>query len=149
MWKQAAGYGALLALGTLALQWLDYQRMPRVHAGDIYDFLLAAGFLALGLLIGARVWGARSPRFLNPHHEGFARNRSGAFVAIAISIDSHPTPHRILRFADADACRRQWKLRWRHAIRDNAHAMTTAHKIGAVMRLVDAQRLRELSRTVA
>ncbi len=61
MWKQAAGYGALLALGTFALQWLDYQRMARVHAGDIYDFLLAAGFLALGLLIGARVLGRRSP----------------------------------------------------------------------------------------
>lgn len=59
MWKQVALYGALLALGTLALQWLDYQRMARTHAGDIYDLLLAAGFLALGLLIGARVLGRR------------------------------------------------------------------------------------------
>lgn len=53
-------YGALLAVGTLALQWLDYQRMARVHARDIYDFLLAAGFLALGLWIGARVLGRRA-----------------------------------------------------------------------------------------
>ena len=60
MWKQAALYGLLLALGTLALQWFDYQRMARVHAGDIYDFLLAAGFLALGLWIGARVMGRRT-----------------------------------------------------------------------------------------
>jgi DNA-binding CsgD family transcriptional regulator len=60
MWKQATLYGLLLALGTLALQWLDYQRMARVHAGDIYDFLLAAGFLALGLWIGARVLGRRT-----------------------------------------------------------------------------------------
>ena len=60
MWKQATLYGLLLALGTFALQWLDYQRMARVHAGDIYDFLLAAGFLALGLWIGARVLGRRT-----------------------------------------------------------------------------------------
>jgi DNA-binding CsgD family transcriptional regulator len=59
IWKQATLYGLLLALGTFALQWLDYQRMARVHAGDIYDFLLAAGFLALGLWIGARVLGRR------------------------------------------------------------------------------------------
>ena len=57
--KYVALYGALLALGTLALQWLDYQRMARTHSGDIYDFLLAAAFLALGLLIGARVIGRR------------------------------------------------------------------------------------------
>jgi DNA-binding CsgD family transcriptional regulator len=60
MWKQATLYGLLLTLGTFALQWLDYQRMARVHAGDIYDFLLAAGFLALGLWIGARVLGRRA-----------------------------------------------------------------------------------------
>lgn len=59
MGKQVAIYGLLLAVGTLALQWLDYQRMARVHAGAIYDFLLAAGFLALGLWIGARVLGRR------------------------------------------------------------------------------------------
>jgi len=60
MWKQVAVYGLLLALCTLALQWLDYQRMARVHAGDIYDLLLAAGFLVLGLWIGARVLGRRT-----------------------------------------------------------------------------------------
>ena len=60
MWKQVTVYGLLLALGTLALQWLDYQRMVRVHVRDIYEFLLAAGFLALGLWIGARVLGRRA-----------------------------------------------------------------------------------------
>ncbi len=42
MWKQVAGYGALLAAGTLALQWLDYQRLVRMHSGDVYLFLVAA-----------------------------------------------------------------------------------------------------------
>ena len=60
MWKQAALYGLLLALGTLGLQWLDYQRMARVHAGEIYDFLLAAAFLALGVLVGVRLFGRRT-----------------------------------------------------------------------------------------
>jgi hypothetical protein len=42
MWKRVAGYGALLAAGTLALQWLDYQRLVRMHSGDVYLFLVAA-----------------------------------------------------------------------------------------------------------
>src|SRR3546814_10993704 len=59
MWKRIAVYGLLLGLGTLALQWLDYQRMARLHMRGVYDFLLAAGFLAVGLWLGARVLGRR------------------------------------------------------------------------------------------
>src|SRR3546814_3635561 len=33
--------------------------MARLHMRGVYDFLLAAGFLALGLWIGARVLGRR------------------------------------------------------------------------------------------
>ncbi len=51
MWKRVVGYGALLAAGTLALQWLDYQRLARMHSGDIYLFLVAAAFLVLGVLL--------------------------------------------------------------------------------------------------
>lgn len=61
MWKRAAIYGALLAAGTLGLQWLDYQRLVRVHSGDVYIFLIAAAFLILGLYVGARVLGAPPP----------------------------------------------------------------------------------------
>jgi len=57
MWKRAAIYGAFLAAGTFALQWLDYQRLARAYPGDIYLFLIATGFLALGIAIGARVIG--------------------------------------------------------------------------------------------
>ena len=55
MWKRVVLYGALLAAGTLALQWFDYQRMARIHSGDIYLFLIAVAFLALGIFIGMRV----------------------------------------------------------------------------------------------
>jgi DNA-binding CsgD family transcriptional regulator len=61
MWKQAALYGAFLALGTLALAWLDYQRLVRVHAGDFYVFLIAAAFLALGIFVGMRAFAGPNP----------------------------------------------------------------------------------------
>lgn len=61
MWKRVVFYGALLAAGTLALQWLDYQRMARAHSGEIYWFLIAVAFLALGVYIGARVIGGAPP----------------------------------------------------------------------------------------
>lgn len=56
MWKRVAIYGALLALGTLALQWLDYQRLARAWTADIYVGLIALGFLALGLWLGRRLF---------------------------------------------------------------------------------------------
>lgn len=61
MWKRAAIYGALLAAGTVGLQWLDYQRLARVYSSDIYMFLIAVAFLALGVYVGARVLGAPPP----------------------------------------------------------------------------------------
>lgn len=62
MWKRALGYGALLAAGTLALQWLDYRRLARAHPDEIYVFLIAAGFLGLGVWLGARAFGAGKPQ---------------------------------------------------------------------------------------
>ncbi len=61
MWKRITLYGVLLAAGTLALQWLDYQYLARAHSGDIYVFLIAVAFLALGVYIGARVLGGSKP----------------------------------------------------------------------------------------
>ena len=61
MWKRLVGYGALLAAGTFALQWLDYQRLARMHSGEVYLFLVAAAFLVLGIVLGVRVFAARAP----------------------------------------------------------------------------------------
>jgi DNA-binding CsgD family transcriptional regulator len=61
MWKRVVTYGALLAAGTLALQWIDYQRLARMHSGDIYMFLVAAAFLVLGIVLGVRVFAVRAP----------------------------------------------------------------------------------------
>ena len=60
-WTHIALYAALLAAGTLALQWLDYQRLVRSSPSAIYDGLLATGFLALGLWLGMRLLGRRTP----------------------------------------------------------------------------------------
>jgi DNA-binding NarL/FixJ family response regulator len=59
MWKRVAAYGAVLGLGALTLQWLDYERLVRAYPGDIYVFLIAAAFLALGIYIGSRVIGGQ------------------------------------------------------------------------------------------
>ena len=65
MWKRAAVYGAALAAGTFALQWLDYQRLARAHSGEVYVFLVAVAFLALGVFLGARLFGATGPATLD------------------------------------------------------------------------------------
>jgi len=55
LWKSIAAYGAALALGALALQWLEYDRLARSRPGDIYLALVAVAFLALGVFLGARL----------------------------------------------------------------------------------------------
>lgn len=61
MWKLVGGYGAALAAGALALQWLDYDRLVWSRPGDIYIALVAAAFLALGIFIGMRVFAGPKP----------------------------------------------------------------------------------------
>jgi DNA-binding CsgD family transcriptional regulator len=62
MWKRIVLYGAFLAGGTLLLQWLDYQRLVRSHAGDFTIFLIACGFLGLGVYLGVKVIAAPRAR---------------------------------------------------------------------------------------
>lgn len=57
MWKRITVYGLLLAAGTLALQWFDYQRLARSHPAEILYLLVAVAFLVLGAVVGARVLG--------------------------------------------------------------------------------------------
>ena len=53
-------YGVVLALGAVALQWLQYQFWARTHAVEVWVGLVAAGFLGLGVWIGARVLGPKA-----------------------------------------------------------------------------------------
>lgn len=52
-------YGGLLALGTLALSWLDYHRMALTFPWQVQVFAVAAVFLALGVWAGARLFAGR------------------------------------------------------------------------------------------
>lgn len=60
-WRHAALYGALLAFGAVVLQWLDYRWLARTHSTEFYLLIVALGFLALGLYVGARVIGRPLP----------------------------------------------------------------------------------------
>lgn len=54
MWRTIVLYGAALAVGAVALQWLEYQWIARSHATALYVGLIAAAFLALGVWLGWR-----------------------------------------------------------------------------------------------
>ena len=78
MWKTVLIYGLALALGAVALQWLDYRIWARTHAGEVWIALVAAGFLGLGVWIGARLF---RPRVLSG---GFEIN-TPALTALGIT----------------------------------------------------------------
>lgn len=67
MWKTVAIYGACLALGAVALQWLEYRYLVRAHAGDVTLGLVAAGFLGLGIWVGARLFRTVPPAPFAPN----------------------------------------------------------------------------------
>jgi DNA-binding CsgD family transcriptional regulator len=58
-WIQIVAYGLLLAAGTFALNWLDYQHMARAQSLEVYLGLVALGFLVLGVVLGVRVLAPR------------------------------------------------------------------------------------------
>lgn len=70
--KRIALYGLFLAGGTLLLQWLDYQRLVRGHLGDVAIFLIAGGFLALGVWVGTRLLPRSAPRPFEGNPEAVA-----------------------------------------------------------------------------
>ncbi len=68
MWRTILVFGAILAAASFGLQWLEYQLLARTHPGELYIALLAAGFMALGVWAGAKLF----PR--QPAGEGFVVN---------------------------------------------------------------------------
>lgn len=77
MLRTVALYGLALALGAIALQWLQYRMLVREHPGEIYLALFGAGFLALGIWLGARL-------FRRPAVTGFIPN-TAAQASLGIS----------------------------------------------------------------
>ena len=54
-WRTILAYGALLALGTALLEWIDYHRLIRGGPTGLYTGLLATVFLAIGVAVGIRL----------------------------------------------------------------------------------------------
>lgn len=116
-------YGALLAAGALALVWLDSRRFLWRNGNVVVTFVVAAAFLALGLLIGARVIAASrktafdgnpaalrtlriSPRELAVLHE-LAAGRSNGEIAAKLHISPNTVKTHVARLLEKlDAWRR-------------------------------------------
>jgi DNA-binding CsgD family transcriptional regulator len=54
-------YGLALALGAVALQWVEYRTWARGHVTELYLTLVALAFMGLGIWVGARLFRPRAP----------------------------------------------------------------------------------------
>jgi len=54
-------YGLSLAVAAFALEWLQYKYIARAYAAEIYIFLIAAAFTALGVFVGRRLTERAAP----------------------------------------------------------------------------------------
>jgi DNA-binding CsgD family transcriptional regulator len=121
--KRIVSYGALLAAGTLALQWLDYKRLARTHFTDITLVFVAGIFLVLGLVLGVRVFARSSPvpfdgnpqvqatlgistRELAVLHE-LAAGRSNKEIAAQLHISSNTVKTHVARLYEKLGARRR------------------------------------------
>ncbi|HPW12965.1 MAG TPA: response regulator transcription factor [Thermomonas sp.] len=125
-WIHIVLYAALLAGGTVALQWLDYQRLVRSYPSAIYDGLLATGFLALGLWLGMRLLGRGaspaepagegnpraaealgiSPRELEVLHE-IAAGHSNKEIALRLHVSPNTVKTHVARLLEKLEARRR------------------------------------------
>ncbi len=133
IWKRSALYGVLLAVGTLALQWLDYERLARAYTSDIYIFLIAVAFLGLGIYIGARVLGRPSPTSFDGNPK--------AQAALEIS------PRELDVLKEIAAGRSNKEIAARFHVSPNTiktHVARLYDKLGAKRRTDDVNKAREL-----
>jgi DNA-binding CsgD family transcriptional regulator len=111
-WTQLVLYGALLAAGALALDWVQYQRLARARTGDVYLFLVATVFLAIGVWTGWRLFSRRPPPAAgNPAAQAslgisdrelavlraLADGRSNKEIAAALYISPHTVKTHVAR----------------------------------------------------
>ena len=122
-WRSVAAYGLLLAAGVLALDWVQYQRLVRSRTADVYLFLVAAGFLALGLWAGARLLGRRESARSDRNEaaqaslgisdrelavlRALAEGRSNKEIAAALHISPHTVKTHVARLYEKLAAKRR------------------------------------------
>jgi len=133
LWKSIAAYGAALALGALALQWLEYDRLARSRPGDIYLALVAVAFLALGVFLGARL-------LVRPKAVPFDGNPQ-AVASLGIS------PRELIVLKELAAGHSNKEIARRLEVSPNTvktHLARLYEKLGAVRRTDAVNRAREL-----
>jgi len=133
MWTRIAIYGACLAVGTLLLQGLDYLRLTRTHPGDVYIFLIAAAFLALGVYAGARLFGGAKPAAFDGNPK--------ALAALGIS------PRELMVLNEIAAGRSNKEIARTLKVSPNTvktHAARLFEKLGATRRTDAVNKAREL-----
>jgi DNA-binding NarL/FixJ family response regulator len=72
MKRTIALYALALALGAMALSWLEYRYVTRVYAGEIYVVLIALGCTALGVWAGHRLTRKSAPAPFEVNHAALA-----------------------------------------------------------------------------
>lgn len=60
-------YGAILAAGTFALEWLEFRLLVRTHATEAYVALVALAFMGLGVWLGSRLFRRESAATFVPN----------------------------------------------------------------------------------
>lgn len=133
VWKSVAAYGAALAAGALALQWLEYDRLARSRPGDIYLALVAVAFLALGVFLGARL-------LVRPKAVPFDGNPQ-AVASLGIS------PRELIVLKELAAGHSNKEIARRLEVSPNTvktHLARLYEKLGAVRRTDAVNRAREL-----
>lgn len=95
-WRTILAYGALLALGTALLDWVDYQRLVRSSAGSVWVGVIATAFLALGIAVGIRlVRPAPAPPPLLPPALGITPRELEVLHAIADGLSTKEIARRL------------------------------------------------------
>lgn len=133
LWKSVAAYGAALAAGALALQWLEYDRLAWSRPGDIYLALVAVAFLALGVFLGARL-------LARPKAVPFGGNPQ-AVASLGIS------PRELIVLKELAAGHSNKEIARRLEVSPNTvktHLARLYEKLGAVRRTDAVNRAREL-----
>ena len=121
-WKSIALYGAALAAGTAALQWLDFQRVVRVHSDEAVIGVIAFAFLTLGIYLGVRLFAPSAPAVPgNPQAvaalgisgrelevlQNLASGRSNKEIALRLGLSPNTVKTHVARLLDKLDARRR------------------------------------------
>lgn len=116
-------YGLALAAAAVALQWVEYRLWARTHPGELYTGLIAAGFLGLGVWVGARLSRGAPPASFEPNVRArdalgitereyevlmlLAAGRSNKEIAQTLTVSPNTVKTHVARlFAKLEAARR-------------------------------------------